>query len=141
MEQQKVKQSIEEILEESHVGTMATVKNGKPYTRYMTFFHDDLILYTATSKETDKAEELEENPHTHILLGYEGEEFGDEYVEYEGKVSIKDTKELKDKLWNESMEQWFDGKDDPNLIILQIEPDEIKLMNKNDLTPKTLSLK
>ncbi len=140
MEQQDIRKNVDKILENTQVGTMATVKNNKPHSRYMTFMHDDLTLYTATSKETDKAEELEENPYTHILLGYEGEGVGDDYVEYKGKVSINDTQELKSKLWNDYMNHWFKGPEDPNYVILKIDPLEVRLMNKKDFTPKELKI-
>ena len=51
-------QTAKDILNHSNVGTMATVYKGKPHSRYMTFFHDELTLYTATSKDTDKVDEL-----------------------------------------------------------------------------------
>ncbi|MUK88603.1 general stress protein [Ornithinibacillus sp. L9] len=128
MSQHEIRAKVEKLLENHSVGTMATVKNNKPHTRFMTFFHDNLKLYTATSKDTDKTEEIEENPYTHILIGYGGEGYGDEFVDYQGKVSINNSNELKKKLWNEKMEQWFEGPDDPNYIILEIEPVTIRLM-------------
>jgi len=66
------------ILKESFVGTMATIQQNKPHTRYMTFFSDEFTLYTATSKKTQKVDELEKNPYTHILIGYDGKGIGDD---------------------------------------------------------------
>ncbi|ASN06469.1 pyridoxamine 5'-phosphate oxidase family protein [Virgibacillus necropolis] len=140
MSQKEIKTSVENILNNSSVGVMATVKNNKPHSRYMTFSSEGLKLYTATSKNTHKADEVETNPFTHILLGYEGKGYGDDYVEYEGKVSISDSKEMKKQLWNENMELWFDGPNDPNYIVLEIEPIQISLMNKKSETPKILHL-
>lgn len=136
--QHEIQESIEQILSESDVGTMATVKNNKPYSRFMTFKNDGLTLYTATSTETDKAEDLEQNPNTHILLGYDGDGFGDDYVEYEGRVSMDTSNAMKKDMWNEYMEQWFDGPEDPNYVVLKIEPEHIQLMNKQGLEPKRL---
>ncbi|WP_108670237.1 pyridoxamine 5'-phosphate oxidase family protein [Peribacillus acanthi] len=123
------KENVLKVLEANKVGTLATVQNNKPHSRYMTFFHDELVLYTATSKLTHKVEELEKNPFVHILLGYNGEGLGDSFIEYEGKAHLTDSKETIDKIWNEELEKWFDGKDDPNLIILEIQPQYIRLMN------------
>lgn len=138
MSQSEIKSTVKKILEDSHVGPMGTVENNKPHSRYMSFFNKDLKLYTPTSKETHKVEEIEKNPYTHILLGYEGEGFGDEYVEYEGKVSFNDSKDLKEELWNENMDHWFDGPEDPNYTVLEIEPAFIRLMNKTGESPKEL---
>lgn len=134
------KETVLKILAESFIGTMATVEKDRPYSRYMTFMHDGLTLYTATSKRTEKVDELTKNPHTHILLGYEGDGLGDAYVEYAGTVSISSDEALKKTLWNEQMAQWFDGPDDPNLVILKIEPVAIRLMNKSGEPPQEISL-
>ncbi|WP_430787589.1 pyridoxamine 5'-phosphate oxidase family protein [Virgibacillus flavescens] len=140
MTQQETKASIEKILNNSMVGTMATVQKNKPHSRYMTFSHEALKLYTVTNKETHKTDEIKTNPYTHILLGYDGDGFGDDYVEYEGKVTINDSAELKKKMWNDHMKSWFDGPEDPNFIVLEIEPIQINLMNKKGESPKRLEL-
>lgn len=140
MNQTDIKNNVERILSHSHIGTMATVKNNKPYSRIMTFFHRDLVLYTATNKNTDKTEEVEANPYTHIIIGYEGEGFGDEYIEYEGKVTFNESDEMKKELWNDDMKLYFDGPDDPNYTILEIHPIRIQLMNKKGKPPMELEL-
>ncbi|SFE24252.1 General stress protein 26 [Lentibacillus persicus] len=140
MNEQELRETVEQIVDTHAVGTMATVKQNKPHSRYMTFIRKELTLYTATSSETHKAEEIEENPSTHILLGYEGEGFGDEYVEYEGKAEINSSPELKQELWTSYMENWFNGPDDPNFIVLKVSPVTIRVMNKKGAAPKTLEL-
>ena len=128
------------ILKESFVGTMATMQQNKPHTRYMTFFSDEFILYTATSKKTQKVDELEKNPYTHILIGYDGKGIGDDYLEIEGTVTISDDESFKEKVWNKHMASWFSGPEDPNLIILKVLPDSIRLMNNNGEEPQMIEL-
>lgn len=140
MEQAEIKNNVEKILAMSHIGTMATVKNNKPHSRYMTFFHRDLNLYTATNKETDKTEEIEDNPYVHIIIGYEGDGFGDEYIEYEGKATFNHFDELKKELWNDDMKIYFDGPEDPNYTLLEIQPLRIQLLNKKGKPPLELDL-
>lgn len=135
MNEPEIRENIEKILDANHTGTMATVKDNKPHSRYMTFFHRDLILYTPTEKHADKTEEIDANPYTHIIIGYEGEGFGDEYVEYQGKASFNHSEELKKELWNEDMKIYFDGPEDPNYTLLQIQPIGIRLMNKRGEPP------
>lgn len=141
MNQQEMKDKVLKILDKNKLGTMATVQYNKPHSRYMTFFHDELNLYTATSKETHKVEEIEKNPYVHILIGYEGEGLGDSFLEIEGKASINESNDLKRKLWNEEFEHWFKGPDDPNYIILSIAPTQIRLMNNKGKKPEYLELK
>ena len=133
------KETALKILKESFVGTMATVQQNKPHTRYMTFFSDEFTLYTATSKQTQKVDELEANPHTHILIGYDGKGMGDAYLEIEGTVSISDDESVKEKVWNKHMKPWFSGPEDPDLVILKISPDSIRLMNKKGEEPKEIT--
>lgn len=140
MSQEELKQKVLNLLDEQKVGTLATVEQDKPHTRYMTFFHEDLTLYTQTSKETHKADEIEKNPNVHILIGYSGEGFGDTYAEIAGTATLTDDPELIDRLWSDEMEKWFKGKDDPNLVILKIDPTSIRYMNEGSRTPAELSL-
>jgi general stress protein 26 len=140
MDQQQLKNKVLDILDHHKIGSLATVESGKPHSRYMTFFHDGLTLYTPTSDETHKAEEIDNNPNVHVLLGYNGEGLGDAYLEITGTAKRNHSKDLKDKIWDERLEQWFDGKDDPNLTVLEIEPSEIRLMNEGESTPVTLDM-
>ncbi|WP_432352482.1 pyridoxamine 5'-phosphate oxidase family protein [Sporosarcina sp. A2] len=133
------KEIAKKIMDSSHVGTMATVEANKPFSRYMTFYHEDFTLYTATSKKTEKVDELEKNPNTHILLGYNDEGYGDAYLEIAGTVTISDEVRLKKKIWNEHMKPWFDGPEDPNLVILKVSPDAIRVMNKKGESPETIT--
>ncbi|GAM13119.1 pyridoxamine 5'-phosphate oxidase family protein [Mesobacillus selenatarsenatis] len=138
MDSQNLKEKITQVLGESKVGTLATVVGNKPHSRYMTFFNEDLTLYTPTSKETYKAEEIKRNPYVHILLGYEGEGMGDAYIEVQGKASIREEESLKEKFWNEKMEKWIESPNDPDYIILEIKPETIRLMNDNG-EPETMN--
>ena len=138
MASQNLKEKITQVLGESKVGTLATVVGNKPHSRYMTFFNEDLTLYTPTSKETYKVEEVERNPYVHILLGYEGEGMGDAYIEVQGKASIREDQSLKEKFWNEKMEKWIESPHDPDYIILEIKPETIRLMNDNG-EPETMN--
>lgn len=140
MEQQELKETALKILNGSNVGVLATINENKPHSRYMTFFNKDFTLYTATSKQTQKVDELEANPHAHILLGYDGEGFGDSFLEIEGKMSEHDDRGILENLWNDHLSGWFSGPDDPNLIILAIKPTRMRLMNKKGEDPQDVDL-
>ncbi|KIL48691.1 pyridoxamine 5'-phosphate oxidase family protein [Jeotgalibacillus campisalis] len=139
MNQHELKDKVLSLLEQNKIGTLSTVKNNKPHSRYMTFFNDGLVLHTPTNRETHKAEEVDENPFVHILLGYDGEGYGDSYLEIEGTAVIRDSADLKEKLWSDRFSNWFEGPDDPEYIVLEIEPTTIRLMNSNE-EPQTLEV-
>ncbi|MGG0411254.1 pyridoxamine 5'-phosphate oxidase family protein [Peribacillus simplex] len=140
MSQNQLKEKVLNIIRDHKIGVLSSVENNKPHSRYMTFFNDELTLYTPTSGKTEKIDEIEKNPNVHILIGYDNEGLGDSYLEISGTSKINDSQELKDKLWNESFEDWFEGPNDPNYIILQIKPESIRLMNNNGEPPQELSL-
>ncbi|MBT2614406.1 MULTISPECIES: pyridoxamine 5'-phosphate oxidase family protein [unclassified Bacillus (in: firmicutes)] len=140
MSQNQIKEKVLNIIRDHKIGVLSSVENNKPHSRYMTFFNDELTLYTPTSGKTEKIDEIEKNPNVHILIGYDNEGLGDSYLEISGTTKINDSQELKDKLWNESFEKWFEGPKDPNYLILQIKPESIRLMNNNGEPPQELSL-
>ncbi|MCA0972576.1 pyridoxamine 5'-phosphate oxidase family protein [Halobacillus litoralis] len=141
MNQEELKTKIHKVMENHKIGTLATVKDGKPHSRYMTFHHDDeFTFFTATSKKTHKVEEIDENPNVHILLGYEGEGYGDRYLEVEGQAKIRDDQEIRDWIWKDHMKNWLGSKDNPDFIVLEIMPESIRLMNEGEDTPETLEL-
>lgn len=116
------------VIEKDNIGVMATVTpENKPHARYMTFYNEGFILYTLTDKRTSKVEEIEENPHTYVLLGYEEGLFNKNFVEIEAEVSVTDNQELIEHLWNPAMHAVFDGKDDPNILVLKLTPKNVYL--------------
>ncbi|MFB1082938.1 pyridoxamine 5'-phosphate oxidase family protein [Jeotgalibacillus sp. JSM ZJ347] len=139
MNQKELKDHILNVLENNKTGTLATVKNNRPHSRYMTFYNEGYVLHTPTSVDTHKAEEIDENPFVHVLLGYEGDGYADSYVEVEGTAVIRDSQEMKEKLWNDRFSNWFEGPDDPKYVVLEIEPTSIRLMNSGE-KPQSLDL-
>lgn len=134
------KETALKILKKDNVGTMATVSENKPHSRYMTFFNDDFTLYTATDKNTHKIEELRANPHTHILLGYEGKGFGDAYLEIEGTVEESHEASWKEKVLDRLMKTLPYGPENPDVVILKITPTQIRLLNKKGEAPEMIEL-
>lgn len=140
MADKDLKEKVLNVLKDSKFGTLATVKNNKPHSRYMTFYHEGLTLYTPTDKDTHKTEEIDDNPNVHILLGYNGDGLGDAYVEIEGTAEIRDDSGLKQEIWSDSMERWFKGPDDPDYIVLEIKPTLFRLMNSGSESPQVLEV-
>ncbi|NGP46060.1 pyridoxamine 5'-phosphate oxidase family protein [Bacillaceae bacterium SIJ1] len=138
MKQNDLKAHIIKILDDHSVGTLATIKEGKPFTRYMTFFHKGMTLYTATSEKTHKVNHIAENPSVHILIGYDGEGANDSFLEIEAQASLEDDMDLKRSLWNDKMSDYLSGPDDPEFIVIRCEPEKVTLMNDGEETPVTL---
>jgi general stress protein 26 len=124
-----LKEKAIKIISDHKTGVLSSVENNKPHTRYMTFYNDNLTLYTPTKRDTEKIEEVEKNPAVSVLLGYEKNGQSDAYVEITGTANINDSQELKNKYWDESYKKWFDSSEDPNYVLLQIQPEIVRILN------------
>lgn len=125
MEKTLIEQHIAKALDRNPFCTFATVENNKPKLRYMAIYNQGLSIYLATNSRTHKVEELEKNNQVALLFGYEAGGTK-EVVEIEGTASVKDDTDLKHKIWNDDLKQWFEGPDDPSYVILQITPKRIE---------------
>src|SRR5690554_861935 len=128
------------VIEKDNIGVMATVSDNKPVARYMTFYNEGFILYTITDKRTSKVEDIEANPNAFVLLGYEEGLLNKNFVEIEAKVSMTDDQSLIDHLWSSYMNAIFDGKDDPNILILKLTPEKVSLRGTKNTEVESIDL-
>lgn len=128
------------VIEKDNIGVMATVSDNKPVARYMTFYNEGFILYTITDKRTSKVEDIEANPNAFVLLGYEEGLLNKNFVEIEAKVSMTDNQSLIDHLWSSYMNAIFDGKDDPNILILKLTPEKVSLRGTKNTEVESIDL-
>jgi general stress protein 26 len=140
MSQQDLKKQVIQIISDHKIGVLSSVENNKPHSRYMTFYHEDLTLFTPTKMDTEKTEEIKKNPYVSVLLGYEEKGQSDAYVEVLGTSTINDSEDLKKKYWDEAFNQWFQGPEDPNYVFLQIQPETVRLLNLNGEKTQELNL-
>lgn len=128
------------VIEKNNIGVMATVKDNKPMARYMTFYNEGFTLFTLTDKRTSKVKDIEANPHAYILLGYDEGLINKNYVEIQAKVSTTDDQALIEHLWSSYMNLIFEGKDDPNILILKIEPEKVSLRGTKNTEVESVDL-
>jgi general stress protein 26 len=140
MSQQDLKKQVIQIISDHKIGVLSSVENNKPHSRYMTFYHEDLTLFTPTKMDTEKTEEIKKNPYVSVLLGYEEKGQSDAYVEVLGTSTINDSEDLKKKYWDEAFNQWFQGPEDPNYVFLQIQPETVRLLNLHGEKTQELNL-
>ena len=137
---EELKEKVIKIISDHRTGILSSVENNKPHSRYMTFYNNDLTLYTPTKRDTEKIEEIEKNPAVSVLLGYEKNGQSDAYVEITGRAAINDSKELKRQYWDESYKKWFDSPEDPNYVFLQVQPETVRILNMAGEPPQELTL-
>jgi len=120
-----LKEKIATIIQGQRTGVLSTVRNEKPHSAFMMFFHEDFVLYVATDRQSKKITDIEQNPNVHVLLGREGKKLDEDYIEVEGLASIEEDSTLKNKFWNNSLKRWLLGPEDPNYVLIKINPDTI----------------
>ena len=140
MNELELKEEVINIISNHKTGILASVEDNKPHCRYMTFYNEELTLFTPTKKDTEKISEIKNNSYVSVLLGYEDKGQRDGYVELLGNALINETQALKDQLWEESFTKWFDGPHDPNYVFLEIQPKTIRLLNLEGEPPQELTL-
>lgn len=140
VEEMEIKNEILGILAENRLGTLSTMKSDQPYSRLMIFRNEDFLLYTISSKKTEKVQDILENPKVHILLGFQGGGHGKPYLDITATASIHDEKGLKDRLWHDNFLKYLTGPEDPNYIVICCKPKTIRLMSHPKLAkPYTLN--
>ena len=125
-----LKEKILSIIKDNNIGTMATLNGRQPYVRYMTFTNEDFVLYATTTEDSQKVMDLNENPYTHILLGYTKEDMDAPYVEITAKLS-----EIKDDTLKMKITNFFKDiftSDEGDMVTIQLDPITIKLMNDGE---------
>ncbi|MCJ8011997.1 pyridoxamine 5'-phosphate oxidase family protein [Paenibacillus sp. KQZ6P-2] len=120
-----MEQNLAKIMDRNEFCSFATIEGNRPKQRYMRLYNQGLSIHLVTDRRTHKVEELKENPHVSLLLGYEkgGTE---DAVEIEGTCSISDDDELREHFWKPEFEQMFSGPKDPNYVILKVKPVRIE---------------
>lgn len=75
-------------------------------------------LWFFTGRSTHKDDEIEQDPFVHLML-QSGQRAG--FLNIYGLAKeVKDIHKVK-SLWNPTLENWFDGPNDPELVLLSVE--------------------
>ncbi|WP_066396654.1 pyridoxamine 5'-phosphate oxidase family protein [Neobacillus mesonae] len=137
---EELKDKVLKIISNHRTGILSSVENNKPHSRFMTFYNDDLTLFTPTKLDTEKINEIKKNSAVSVLLGYEMNGQNDAYVEIAGTSNINDSQTLKNKYWEGTFRKWFEGPDDPNYVFLEIQPETVRILNLNGETAQELNI-
>jgi general stress protein 26 len=104
----------------SHVRAgMLGVEGSGAHMRPMTHFadRDKAVLWFITSRQTDLAAEVGQGATAHYCLV--GEDTG-YFACLRGAIRQSDNSEMLDELWNAVAAAWFTGRDDPDLLLLEM---------------------
>jgi general stress protein 26 len=138
---QKLKAKILEVMKKYPVGSVATIKDGKPWVRYMmTQPEDDLTIYTTSFVSSRKIDQIKADNNVHITYGFDPANWEQPYVQVVGTAEILTDLETKKKCWHDVLAKFFKGPEDPGFVVLKITPSLIEYMGSGAFEPETLEL-
>lgn len=136
MDKTELKQKIRDVLKGSHVASLATLKDGHPWVRYvMTHGTEDLTLYVNTFAQSRKVTQIKAHPHVHVILGASPEDMEHPYLNIVARAEVLDDAETKKKFWSDALKAYFSGPEDPNLVVLKIMPQVVEYMGPGKMQP------
>ena len=110
------------------IGVLATIEHGSPRLRPMEFSLIDGQLWAATSKLSRKYPEICDGQHVEVL--FINKEY--DHARVRGVLECSTDAEDRQRLWEAqhgSIERWYSGVDDPNLVVLKVIPAETEYKN------------
>jgi general stress protein 26 len=137
---QELKEKLVNIFKEHQLASLATIKDGRPWVRYVMTTGHELDLYVNTHRESRKVQQIYKDANVHVVLGFSGDMQNPEYVQVEGVAEILDDSETRQNMWMDYLSNYFKSVDDPNFVVIKIKPKLIEYYEAGSMSPKTVTL-
>jgi general stress protein 26 len=112
-------------------------EDGKPWVRYVTPWADqDLVIRFATFATSRKVAQVKNNPEVHLTLGAIDPANPQPYIQVQGKAEAKTDPAARQAVWFDQLKVYFQGPDDPNLVVMEITPYRIEYMKVGAMEPE-----
>ena len=141
MQNNGLKDKIIKVINEYPIGSVATIKDGKPWVRYMAMkVESDLTLYTSAFAPSRKISQIKTNNNVHVSFGAYNEDWNLPYIGVVATAEILTDLEIKKKLWCDKLNQFFKGPEDLNYVVVKITPSLIEYMSPGAHQPEVYTL-
>lgn len=141
MQREELKNNILEVLKNYPVGSVATIRDGKPWVRYMAMQSEkDLTLYSTSFASSRKIDQLGKDNNVHVAFGADPKNWMLPFVNIEGTAEILTDIETKKKCWSKMLEQFFKGPEDPEYVVIKILPKTIEYTSPGAHTPEVYTV-
>jgi general stress protein 26 len=141
MDNEILKSKIVDVLKRSMLASVATVKDGKPWVRYMVVSRGSgLSLWTTTFAQSRKVQEIKKNKNIDLIIGGDEKNFQAPYLNIKATAEVLTDIETKKKYWNDMLKDYYSGPEDPNLAIIIISPQVIEYMGGGSMTPEVYTV-
>ncbi len=112
-------------------------EDGKPWARYVTPMADEnLTIWMATFLNSRKVVQIRKNPEIHLTTGVADMETAASYLQIQGRAEILTDDATKKAVWNDHLESYFAGPDDPNYCVCKITPYRIEYQGNGMVPPE-----
>ncbi|MGB2598994.1 MAG: pyridoxamine 5'-phosphate oxidase family protein [Candidatus Omnitrophota bacterium] len=123
MQNEELKNKILEVIKTYPVGSVATIRDEKPWVRYMAMQSgEDLTIYAPTFASSRKVDQIKKNNSVHIAFGADPKNYELPHVNVVGTAEIVTDLETKKKCWHEILAQFFEGPEDPGYVAIKVTP-------------------
>lgn len=127
MEKKELKKEILKIIEGKKLAGLATIKDNKPWVRYVMVSNKDLDFFFATGLSTRKIDQIKKNNNVHLTMGFDPQNPMSPYVQVEGTAEVLTDKEIKKEFWSPMLKAYFKDADDPEYCVVKIKSKNIEL--------------
>lgn len=137
MSDNELKGKILKVMRDYPVASVATIKDDKPWVRYMaTQAEDDLTIYSTSFASARKISQIKADKNVHLAFGADPKNFVLPYIQVEGIAEVSMDLNIKKRCWHEMLEQFFEGPEDPNFVVIIIKPAMIEYIAPNTHSPE-----
>lgn len=141
----KMKKLLEKILvvfAKNQTVSLATIApDGKPWVRFVTLFAKaDFPLLFCTDIGSRKIAHIKKNPEVHITCGNLAPPDDSVYLQIQAKAAIITNPKTRKSYWNADYIRYFKGPDDPNFVIVQVQPYRIEYYGPDSFVPEIWEL-
>jgi len=97
---------------------------------------DDGSIWFITGADTPKIDEVTKDSHILAVLQTEKK-----WLSVSGRAEIHQDRARIHKVWKEQFRAWFDGKDDPNIVLIRLNPTEAEYWDNTGIRGLKLLVK
>ena len=131
-----LKKKILKVIEGSKLASLATIANGRPWVRYVVARSEGLTIYICTFKDSRKVKQIKKNPKVHIIIGGSMENMEAPYVQIAACAKVRSDAGIRKRLWMPFMKKYYTGVDDPQYVVIEVQPVLIEYMSTETHTPR-----
>jgi general stress protein 26 len=130
-----LRERIASVAKDLQLSCLATItEEGKPWVRYvMTTADEELTLRCATFAEARKVKQIAANAEVHLTCGVSDPTQMQPYLQIQAKARVSSDESERRAFWNPSLEQIFDGPDDPKYAVILMTPYRIEYCSPGSL--------